>query len=262
MKIKLTILLAVLGMFGNIQATNNIFCYTYEGKTLEYEVIDEELKTCATRSGYMDPVFITAIYAGNDVSGTVIIPEIVSDGTNEYTVVAIGDLGFSNCALDTVILPNTIQTIGKMSFYGTRITDIDFPASLTEIKNAAFSLTYLTEIVLPENVKKLGLGVFDGFLNKIRVEAPVPPQIDPDTFYENVYKDAMLIVPDESLETYRNAPNWNKFVNLESGVEEISASAPEELRRYTTDGVQVDENYKGIVIIQYSDGTTAKRFVE
>ena len=262
MKIKLTILLAVLGMFANIQATNNIFCYTYEGKTLEYEVIDEELKTCATRSGYVDPEMNTAIYAGNDVSGTVIIPEIVSDGTHEYTVVEIGDYGFTYRALDAVILPNTIQTIGSMSFFYTGLKDIKFPASLTEIKNTAFSATDLTEIVLPENVKKLGFGAFACSLTKIRVETPVPPQIDPDTFTEYAYKDAVLSVPDESLETYRNAPNWNKFVNLESGVEEISAGAPEELRRYTTDGVQVDENYKGIVIIQYSDGTTAKRFVE
>ena len=70
-------------------------------------------------------------------------------------------------------------------------------------------------------------------------------------------------VPIEALEKYQQAPVWKDFWNLKGveglvGIEGTEAVAATEVGRYDLTGKAVSEDYRGIVIVRYSDGTTTK----
>lgn len=110
------------------------FSDTYEGQTLIYTVIDEEAKTCKTKDGHL-------FYgAGNDVSGDLVIPAEVSDGSSNYTVISIGNYAFSDCNdLTSISIPNSVTFIGDYAFYEcSGLTSISIPNSVTSIDYNAF----------------------------------------------------------------------------------------------------------------------------
>ena len=86
------------------------FEYTYEGQTLKYTVLDEDAKTVETKSGGVHPSY----NPGNNVSGELVIPAQVSDGTDTYSVTALGYYAFGGCnALTSIDTPNSVITIGE-----------------------------------------------------------------------------------------------------------------------------------------------------
>ncbi|MDE7437782.1 MAG: leucine-rich repeat domain-containing protein [Muribaculaceae bacterium] len=101
-------------------------------------------------------------------------------------------------------------------------------------------------------------------LDTIISYAKEPPTLP--TMKNKQYMDMIVKVPADALEAYKTADSWKNFWNLsaldpdESGVNEIkSESAPKEIvRRYDINGNKVDENYNGIVIVRFSDGSVRK----
>lgn len=77
-------------------------------------------------------------------------------------VTVIPDIAFSNCALEEVVLPDSLTTIGNNAFYRCMaLTDITIPDGVTTIGNNAFSsCTTLPEIVLPDSVTSIGYSAF------------------------------------------------------------------------------------------------------
>ena len=88
------------------------FSYTYEGQTIVYTVLDEEAKTCMTKPGernYNSHSDNNDYYPGNKVSGTLVLPEIVSDGKTSYELTVIGSHAFFGCSdLTSVTIPNSL----------------------------------------------------------------------------------------------------------------------------------------------------------
>lgn len=139
--------------------------FTYNDIT--YTVIDEGAKTCKTKAGsFIHTVgdqsrpFTSVVY-GNSVSGDLNIPEKVSkdDGT-EYTVVAIGELGFTGAT--TVTIPNTVTEVGAYAFFNDdNITQITFPESVTTIGNYALAeCSALTSVTLPSGLTAIPTYMF------------------------------------------------------------------------------------------------------
>ncbi|MCM1163834.1 MAG: leucine-rich repeat domain-containing protein [Muribaculaceae bacterium] len=91
------------------------------------------------------------------------------------------------------------------------------------------------------------------------VEPPVCP-----TFSKEQYDTLQLFVPAEGIEAYRQAEGWKNFFNLKvSGIEEIeNTSERTVIARLDLHGRPVREDYKGIVIERYSDGTAGKVLVK
>ena len=135
-------LLMLLGALLAVPTFARDFTYTYEGQTLTYTVIDETAKTCKTK-------------LGNDVSGTLIIPEIA----NGYKVTEIGDYAlFGCCDMTSVTIPNSVTTIGYEAFANCRdLTSVTIPSSVAKIDGFAFSeCEGLTSVIIGNSVTSIG----------------------------------------------------------------------------------------------------------
>ena len=90
------------------------------------------------------------------------------------------------------------------------------------------------------------------------------PQFIP-TFANATYLNAKLRVPKGTLQAYQNAEGWKNFWNIEeydpnSGIDEVpvQVGAKTECGRYDLQGRPVDDTYRGVTIIRYTDGSARK----
>ncbi len=131
------------------------------------------------------------------------------------------------------------------------------------------SITYLEslkEIIIGENLggSYLDITVRNAKnLSSITSYATTPPNLPSCT--NRQYMDVVVRVPNEALEAYRQANVWRNFWNLEgfdpAGIDEVQIDSEKtEVARYNLLGAPVSEDYEGIVIVRYSDGST-KKFV-
>ena len=91
-------------------------------------------------------------------------------------------------------VPEGVTTICTQAAREVALTEITLPSTMTEIRASAFS-----------SVKTL---------TKVTCMAKVPPTLA-NYFEEDVYANAPLYVPMNSVEAYRNAPGWMEFQNIE-----------------------------------------------
>ncbi|MDE6498085.1 MAG: leucine-rich repeat domain-containing protein [Muribaculaceae bacterium] len=106
-----------------------------------------------------------------------------------------------------------------------------------------------------QDIKKLN------YLTTIKSLALVPPTLSEMTNAQ--YMNMNVVVPDEAIEEYRSHPVWGKFWNLQqsSGISEISSASEKTITgRFDLSGTPVDENFKGLMVVRFSDGTAKKVF--
>ena len=197
-------------------------------------------------SNTVEVTYMTTDY--NSYSGVVNIPETVTYNGVTYTVTQIGNKAFYNCkSLTSVTMPNTIQIIGSYAFYHCdELTTVVIPNSVTTIGYAAFWLclglteavipnsvtevggmafrncTAMTRVVIGENVASIGSTcfIYNPNITEVICLATTPPALnDPasgsmTTFQTAVYSNAVLRVPYDSYNAYREDANWGKFVNI------------------------------------------------
>lgn len=150
-------LLSLFAALACIGACAQDFDFAHAGQTLTYTVLNEAAKTCSTREG------LDKYEGAHFVTGSLVIPATVSDGTTDYTVTEVGYCSFSsNYKLTAVTLPSTIISIGDHAFYDcNRMKSINLPGSLTTIGPSAFSSCMnLASLEIPGSVTKIGAGAF------------------------------------------------------------------------------------------------------
>ena len=153
---------------GILSAKADYFSYTYQGKTLYYEITS----STTVRVTY-------ATYDSNYVSGNVTIPSQIKKATyhntQTYSVTSIGVSAFSGCSsLTSITIPNSVTSIGNWAFSGcSSLTSITIPNSVTAIGNYAFSsCSSLTSIELPTSVTSIGSYAFYGCSSLTSLEVP------------------------------------------------------------------------------------------
>ncbi len=145
-----------------------------------------------------------------------------------------------------VIIPNTVTTIGVGAFRScSNLTTITLPNSVTAIEYEAFhscsSLTSITSL------------------------AVTPPECGEYVFYEIDKQRCTLYVPAESIEAYKQAPEWKDFILVEetSGIDLIVADPSAEVEAFKLNGTRVPgpvENLPaGIYIVR--EGSTARKII-
>ena len=182
----------------------------------------------------------TAIVTDADANITTanVLATVEYEGT-EYPVTAIGGSAFSVCsALQSVILPEGLQTIGGSAFYVcSALQSVTFPQGLQTIGDYAFerclalqSVTLpeglqtigtsafywcesLQNIILPSTLQKINARAFYGCpLTDVHAYATRPPVIDESTFSEDTYATATLHVPSDVTSDYQAAEYWKEFL--------------------------------------------------
>ncbi len=110
-------------------------------------------------------VYLQGVVDGQTVTGDLYIPQTVTDGDKEYTVVGLSSNSFyKQTGLTSVYIPNSVKYIHRTAFYGC---------------------TSLTNVTIPNNLEFLGDKVFDNtpWFNAM----PDGPVYFGNTFY--VYKN-------------------------------------------------------------------------
>ena len=142
------------------------------------------------------------------------------------------------------IIPDSITRIAEGAFWACRdMTQLELPQTVTEICDYAFGLCEgLTDIIIPENVTSIGLESFWGCsgltsvdmgpsmsyigswafedcenLTSVTCRAVRPPYVQEGVFQNkngDVFEQATVYVPQESLEAYRADEEWGKFTHI------------------------------------------------
>lgn len=99
------------------------------------------------------------------ISGDLVIPSMVSDGSTTYNVASIGDGAFLGCSeLTSITIPEVVTSIGSSAFYNCfGLTSITIPDGVTNISSSAFyCCSGLTSITIPDGVTSIGGEAFLG----------------------------------------------------------------------------------------------------
>ena len=101
-------------------------------------------------------------------------------------------------------------------------------------------------------------------LQTITLKDPVPQRCP--KFVTKQYTDMIIYVPKGSLSAYQNAYGWENFWDIRegeySGIEDTAVTpAKTEVGRYDLQGRKVGEDYRGMVIVRFSDGSVKKTIV-
>jgi uncharacterized repeat protein (TIGR02543 family) len=137
-----------------VPKTAQAYDYDFTAGGVFYNINADDPTTVSVTSGDGD----------NAYSGDVIIPESVSDGTNTYTVTAIGSLAMANCTgVTSITLPSTITLLDDRCFVSTGITEITIPEAVTVIGECSFQFcASLIEVVIPDAVTAIRDAAFYG----------------------------------------------------------------------------------------------------
>lgn len=152
------------------------FLYEYEGQNIEYVVLDEENKTCATASGYygVNIYDIPFWSPGNKVSGRVILPSHPEKDGEKYTLTTIGRCGFiKTSGASEIVIPETVTTIEEDAFYSNEnLKWLIIPESVEKIGENAFKdCTNLHDVMILSKNCEIASGAFANTKNLYRVAA-------------------------------------------------------------------------------------------
>ena len=159
---------------------------------INYHFIEEttEVYVCSDD----DPHFPSDSY----YTGDIVIPDEIDFGGEIYAVTGIDAYAFYNCrGLSSVKLPNTIESIGENAFYNcTSLTSIEIPESVTYVQDLAF-----------EGCSRL---------TQVTCRAITPPRVGANGMYwpDDLYNQATLYVPAESLSAYQAHEEWGRFGHI------------------------------------------------
>lgn len=131
--------------------------YTVKGPLADGTKIKIEPLTYKVVSGVEHTLSVTFPSDESEYSGVTAIPAHVEYEGEQYTVVEVGYLSFSEVkGITSITIPETVTTIAGAAFWESSLSEITIPTSVTTIGESAFENTNLTEIVIPESVISLG----------------------------------------------------------------------------------------------------------
>lgn len=131
--------------------------YTVKGPLADGTKIKIEPLTYKVVSSVEHTLSVTFPSDESEYSGVTAIPAHVEYEGEQYTVVEVGYLSFSEVkGITSITIPETVTTIAGAAFWESSLSEITIPSSVTTIGESAFENTNLTEIVIPESVISLG----------------------------------------------------------------------------------------------------------
>ncbi len=260
-----TLLLSLLTLLSAATAT----AHEFTSGSLTYTVINETDKTCMTKAG--EYTYAGQYHPGHNISGKLVIPEKVSDGSDEYVVTTIGDYSFCDegafsdeISPTGLVLPNSIIKIGTMAFKDCKKMKgaLIIPESTQTIERAAFSgCNSLTSLEIGSSIVSIEAYAFNGCtsLKKVTSLMLEPCAGNENLFSAETYANATLIVPAGTLETYMETVPWKNFLKIiESAPEDPELGAIEDVTSDATYAIDYSEPYEVYTL----QGTMMGRSIE
>ncbi|MBR6036695.1 MAG: leucine-rich repeat domain-containing protein [Bacteroidaceae bacterium] len=105
----------------------------------------------------------TVTSGDTNYTGSVTIPETVTENDVAYSVTEIGDDAFYGCyRLTSVTIPNSVTSLGNRAFSGcSGLTSVTIPNSVTSIGEGTFAAcSGLTSVTIPNSVTEIRYGAF------------------------------------------------------------------------------------------------------
>lgn len=129
---------------------NNYVMLTCPNDNLTYSDFDVWSQPCS------------ALWGNNAFpTGSVVLPETVTNGGTTYTVKAIGGFTFFKCPITSIVMSNTIDSIGNFAFFQcSYMSNVTFSNTLRVIGEEAFRDCFLGNVVLPSSVRVLKVAAF------------------------------------------------------------------------------------------------------
>lgn len=131
-------------------------------------------------------------------SGEVNIPATVSYDGKDFSVVAIGNFAFNECAdLNTVTLPSSLLSIGDYAFHGcTSLKSIVVPNSVTAIGSNAFDgCTNMVSVSLPSSLKSIEYHTFYNCRSLHTIDIPSSVRKIGEMAFQNCRSLSKLVIP-------------------------------------------------------------------
>ncbi len=134
------------------------------------------------------------------------------------SISAISSGCFSNCnSLVTIKIPSSVTSLGASAFSFSGIHNIELPKSITYLEAYCFiNCENLESIRLPKSLVRIGTQAFEECTNlkEIRCDALTPPNAE--QWYYRMFEsfsqqDCLLLVPQASIELYKQHDEWGKF---------------------------------------------------
>lgn len=134
-----------------------------------------------------------AIYSHNLCQNDVPMPDVViPEGCTK-----VGQKTLCYLHLNSLTIPETVTSIGDFNQYALQLPVFDIPSSVTEIGQYVIGGNY------DSNVKNVPIVI---------CRAVTPPTLG--TVKANGGAHQAIYVPDESVEAYKTATNWNAFADI------------------------------------------------
>ena len=135
------------------------------------------------------------------------------------TVKKIGWAAFASSQYSHIELPEGLEIVEGSLFNGCTylIDTLTIPSNVIRIKEEAFlNCKNLNAIVLPEKLVQIHGNCMSGCwsLDYIQCNAKEPPMIEGGEFTGIEKNNFTLVVPEGSVDAYRNAPGWKEFKRI------------------------------------------------
>ena len=143
------------------QVTKNIFTYnldTCSTITAEYMDITANPESDFTFDKTTQTITDYAYNGQKDV----IIPKTIGG----VEVKHIGEWAFNNKGLNSVVIPEGVETIGEQAFMSNGISELVLPTTIKSLGSGAFAENLIEKLTIPKTLDKFGAGAFMG--NKLK----------------------------------------------------------------------------------------------
>lgn len=161
----------------------SVFSQEFRCDGLKFRVLDPEVKSCE----------VTGVV---NVGPDLVIPSIVSDGTDDYVVRSIGTSAFSRSGLRSVVINDSIGVVGCSAFYNCfSLNSVVIGDNVLVIKSSAFELCErLQSVTIGKSVRIIDFRAFYGcrWLRSLTMGNSVT-KIGMQAFYECNYLDTLTI---------------------------------------------------------------------
>ena len=156
------------------------------------------------------------------------------------------------CNIENLQLPSMVERIGEYCFGDAQCTTIDLSLTqLSELPGNAFNeCPNIKSIKLPATMEV----ITDNFylcpeIERVECLSAVPPVVEGQTFDEEVFTKAILVVPAGSETAYKGAEVWKKFANISTptGISSAVIDIQDGERIYDLRGIKKKVG-KGLVI--------------